>query len=308
VSASKGSDTRTGAAGCCGSQQVRQTQRTCCGGGAEVTAADVRQLVRQEYGKIGAGERQGCGCGNLADQVSKSAGYTDDELAAVPDGANLGLGCGNPTAIAGLKPGETVLDLGSGGGFDCFLAANKVGPTGKVIGVDMTPEMIERARDNAQRGGYVNVEFRLGEIEALPVADASVDVVISNCVINLVPDKARAFQEIARVLRPGGRVMVSDMVLERPLPDWVRESAEGYVACVSGAVMRDHYLRLLVEAGLQEVEILEERDASDFFLDPTDPLVNQLIVGHPVEDIRGLVSSVSIRATKPASRGCCGCG
>lgn len=198
------------------------------------------------------------------------------------------------------------MDLGSGGGFDCFLAAKKVGLSGKVIGVDMTPEMIERARDNARRGGYVNVEFRLGEIEALPVADASVDVVISNCVINLVPDKARVFREIARVLKPGGRIMVSDMVLERPLPDWVRESAQGYVACVSGAVLREEYLRLITEAGLQGAEILEERDASDFFMDPKDPLVNQLLVGHPVEDIRGLVSSVSIQAFKPQSRSCCG--
>lgn len=306
MSASKSSEARNQVGGCCGSGQAGQTRSGCCGGAAEGTAEGVKQLVRQEYGRIGAGERRGCGCGNLAEQVSKNVGYSEEEITAVPDGANLGLGCGNPTAIAGLQPGETVLDLGSGGGFDCFLAAKKVGLSGKVIGVDMTPEMIERARDNARRGGYVNVEFRLGEIEALPIADASVDVVISNCVINLVPDKARVFREIARVLKPGGRIMVSDMVLERPLPDWVRESAQGYVACVSGAVLREEYLRLITEAGLQGAEILEERDASDFFMDPKDPLVNQLLVGHPVEDIRGLVSSVSIQAFKPQSRSCCG--
>lgn len=255
MSASKGSDTRTGAAGCCGSQQVRQTQRTCCGGGAEVTAADVRQLVRQEYGKIGAGERQGCGCGNLADQVSKSAGYTDDELAAVPDGANLGLGCGNPTAIAGLKPGETVLDLGSGGGFDCFLAANKVGPTGKVIGVDMTPEMIERARDNAQRGGYVNVEFRLGEIEALPVADGTVDVIMSNCVINLSPEKPRVYREAFRVLKSGGRLAISDMVALKPMPEEIKNDIALLSGCVAGAALVDDLERMLREAGFTQISI-----------------------------------------------------
>ena len=165
--------------------------------------------------------------------------------------------------------------------------------------------MLAKARRNTPQyikfSGLDNVEFRLGEIEHLPVADASVDVVISNCVINLVPDKARAFREIARVLKPGGRMMGSDMVLDRPLPEWVRESAQGYVACVSGALLREEYLRLIGEAGLQEVEILAEHDASDFFMDPTDPLVNRLIVGHTVDDIRGLVASINVRALKPGA-------
>ena len=294
-------DASKGARGCCGSREVVKAKSACCGASPVEAAADVRDLVRREYGKIGAGERTGCGCGDPAAKVSKSVGYSDEEMAAVPEGANLGLGCGNPTAIAGLQPGETVLDLGSGGGFDCFLAAAKVGPAGRVIGVDMTAEMLSRAREHPRKGGYANLEFRLGEIEALPVADASVDVVISNCVINLVPDKARAFREIARVLKPGGRMMVSDMVLDRPLPEWVRESAQGYVACVSGALLREEYLRLIGEAGLQEVEILAEHDASDFFMDPTDPLVNRLIVGHPVDDIRGLVASINVRALKPGA-------
>ncbi|HEX2998890.1 MAG TPA: arsenite methyltransferase [Armatimonadota bacterium] len=286
------------------SKSGEQDTGCCCGAQQKCEAGtEQKQVIRQEYGKIGAGARTGCGCGcgcgDLAVEVSQKAGYTAEELAAAPEGANLGLGCGNPTAIAGLQPGETVLDLGSGGGFDCFLAAKRVGLTGKVIGVDMTAEMIERARENAQHGGYINVEFRMGEIEALPVADASVDVVISNCVLNLVPDKARAFREIARVLKPGGRLMVSDMVLARPLPDWLKASMQGYVACVSGAVERQEYLRYIEATGLTETAILEEHDASDLFMNPTDPLLNQLIIGHPVDDIRGLVASVSIKAVKP---------
>src|SRR5690606_25538499 len=162
-------------------------------------------------------------------------------LQAVPEGANLGLGCGNPTAIDAIPSGATVLDLGSGGGFDCFLAARKVGPTGHVIGVDMTPEMIDRARVNARKAGLMNVEFRLGEIEALPLADASFDVIISNCVINLSPDKARVFAEAFRVLKPGGRLMVSDLVLTRELPATVRQSAAAYAACISGAELKEAY-------------------------------------------------------------------
>lgn len=285
--------------GCCGGPRRRPAKSACCCGTATTPAEEAKALVRQEYGKIGAGQRRGCCGSDVETDVSKKVGYSDDDLAAVPDGANLGLGCGNPTAIAGLQPGETVLDLGSGGGLDCFLAAQKVGPAGKVIGVDMTPEMVARARANAHKGGYSNVEFRLGEIEALPVADASVDLVISNCVLNLVPNKARAFAEIARVLKPGGRMMVSDMVLTAPLPHWVRDLAAAYVACVAGAVMREEYLRLIAGAGMDQVEVLAEHDTSEVFADPNDPLLSTLLAGHSVEEVRGLVLSVSVRAVKP---------
>ena len=159
-------------------------------------------------------------------------GYSEEEMTAVPEGANLGLGCGNPTAMASLKEGETVLDLGAGAGFDCFLAAGKVGPEGRVIGIDMTPEMLEKARENAQKGNFSNVEFRLGEIENLPVADGIIDIIISNCVINLVPDKDRVFSEAFRVLKPGGRIMVSDIVLTKELPDFIKNNMAAYVGCI----------------------------------------------------------------------------
>jgi ubiquinone/menaquinone biosynthesis C-methylase UbiE len=179
-------------------------------------------------------------------------------LSAVPEGANLGLGCGNPVAIASLKEGEVVLDLGSGAGFDCFLAANAVGDKGKVIGVDMTPEMLELARENAVKGGYENVEFRLGEIENLPVGDSSVDIVISNCVINLSPEKEKVFAEAFRVLKPGGRVMVSDMVLLRELPEEVLNSSEAYVGCIAGAVLKDKYVEAMKQAGFTDIKIISE--------------------------------------------------
>ena len=186
-------------------------------------------------------------------------GYSEDEMTAVPEGANLGLGCGNPTAMASLKEGERVLDLGAGAGFDCFLAANKVGKRGKVIGVDMTPEMIDKARANARKGKYTNVEFRLGEIENLPAADNSVDVIISNCVINLSPNKKRVFEEAFRVLSPKGRLMVSDIVLLRELPESIRKNVEAYAGCISGAEIKDKYLELIRKAGFQEVRIIEEK-------------------------------------------------
>ena len=224
----------------------------------------IRKMVREGYaqhaktGSSCCGSSSGCGCGPTVDDMSRAMGYTDADLQSARDGANLGLGCGNPVALASLREGETVLDLGSGAGFDCFLAAQRVGPAGSVIGVDMTPEMLERARDNACKGGYANVEFRLGEIEHLPVADGSVDAVISNCVINLSPDKPAAFREAFRALRPGGRLMVSDIVLLRELPDAVRKSMEAYVACVAGASLKDEYLEAIRGAGFQDVRIAEE--------------------------------------------------
>ncbi len=226
---------------------------------------EIKKAVREHYAQKATGERSprsasitNCGSTDLAQNISKSIGYTEWELKAVPEGANLGLGCGNPVALASLREGETVLDLGSGAGFDCFLAANRVGKTGKVIGVDMTPEMLEKARENARKGKYGNIEFRLGEIENLPVADNSVNVVISNCVINLAPDKRRVFEEAFRVLKPDGRLMISDMVLLKELPDFIRKSIEAYIGCLSGAIMRDEYIGTIKAAGFQKVSIIDE--------------------------------------------------
>ena len=186
-----------------------------------------------------------------------------DDLRSVPDGANLGLGCGNPVALASLKGGETVLDLGSGAGFDAFLSANRVGKTGRVIGVDMTPEMLGTARENAKKGGYENIEFRHGEIESLPVDDNSIDVIISNCVINLSPDKPAVFREAFRVLRSGGRLMVSDIVLLKELPASLKESEEAYVACVAGASLKDDYLKMILDAGFKDVRTMNESELKE---------------------------------------------
>ena len=233
-----------------------------------MTERDVKAAVREHYagaaragsGCCGPASPAGgcCGGSSAPAQLSREIGYSARELDEVPPGANLGLGCGNPLAHAALALGDVVVDLGSGAGFDCFLAANRVGPGGRVIGVDMTPEMLARARANAASGGYANVEFRLGEIENLPVADATADMVISNCVINLAPDKGRVFGEALRVLKPGGRLMVSDLVLRRPLPESVRRSVEAYVGCIAGAMLEDDYLAAIRRAGFAGVEVLEE--------------------------------------------------
>ncbi|MEW6609121.1 MAG: arsenite methyltransferase [bacterium] len=217
----------------------------------------IQKIVEEAYSKIAQG-KEGCGCGTCGPdtkEFAKSIGYSEDELKAIPEEANLALGCGNPTALASLKEGEVVLDLGCGAGFDCFLSASKVGANGKVIGVDMTHEMIEKARDNAKKNGISNVEFRLGEIENLPVADNSVDVVISNCVINLSADKPKVFQEVYRVLKPGGRIAVSDIALLKELPKKIQESIEAYVGCVAGAILVDEYKRVVEKAGLKNVKV-----------------------------------------------------
>lgn len=235
----------------------------CCGGGGGTLAegADVREVVREKYGALAEGKAVGCGCGCKPgiESVVESIGYTKEQIAAIPEGANLGLGCGNPLAHAALQPGDVVLDLGAGAGIDCFLAAKAVGPSGRAIGVDMTPAMLEKARKNAVTVGATNVEFRLGEIEHLPVADASVDVVISNCVINLSPDKTQVFREALRALKPGGRLVISDLVLEHPLPAEIMRSVEMYVGCVAGAATKTGFLQHLRDAGFGSVEILEER-------------------------------------------------
>ena len=225
----------------------------------------IKKLVRNRYAKVA--KTSGSCCASpisccsapTSKEVSSIIGYSEDEMTAVPEGANLGLGCGNPTAVASLKEGETVLDLGAGAGFDCFLAANKVGRRGKVIGVDMTPEMIDKARANARKGKYKNVEFRLGEIENLPAADNSVDVIISNCVINLAPNKKRVFEEAFRVLAPKGRLMVSDIVLLKPLPESIQNNVEAYAGCISGAELKDKYLELIRKAGFHEVKVIDEK-------------------------------------------------
>jgi ubiquinone/menaquinone biosynthesis C-methylase UbiE len=217
----------------------------------------VRKMVREGYGKIAKAEKCGCGCG-CGSSVSETIGYSPEELGSVPEGADLNLGCGNPVALAMLKEGETVVDLGSGGGLDCFLAAKKVGSKGRVIGVDMTAEMLDKARENCRRSGYKNVEFRLGEIENLPVADNTADVIISNCVINLSPNKQRVFEEAFRVLKPGGQLMISDMVLLKELPEAVKKSVLAYVGCVSGAEMETEYVKLIENAGFEEVKVIEE--------------------------------------------------
>jgi ubiquinone/menaquinone biosynthesis C-methylase UbiE len=219
-------------------------------------------------------------------------GYTDEELASAPEGANLGLGCGNPQAIAALRPGETVLDLGSGGGFDCFLAAKRVGASGRVIGVDMTPEMVSKARDNARKVQSLNVEFRLGEIEHLPVADASVDVILSNCVINLAPDKARVFREAFRALKPGGRLAISDVVASRELPAALAASLEAMTGCVAGAARIEELQALLSEAGFRDVSIVPRPESA-------------AIIGQCMPGAEGYVVSATIAASKPGSEACC---
>ncbi len=247
----------------------------------------------------------GC-CGPTSftpDQLAQAIGYSEGELAVVPESANMGLSCGNPTALASLKPGEHVIDLGSGGGFDCFIAGSKVGPAGRVFGVDMTPEMLAKARGNVagytKQTGLNNVEFRLGEIENIPLADASVDVVISNCVLNLSPDQPRVWQEIARVLRPGGRVAVSDLVLLRPLPASVRSDVEALVGCVAGASLTGLIESYARRAGLKDIRIERKGDYVDAMTDWQDPLYKAIIAKLGAgERIGTYVTSANITARK----------
>lgn len=244
---------------------------------------DIRKAVRDRYGSIAREGSVGCGCCSGGDgpsvvTIGQTIGYDPGQLAVAPEGANLGLGCGNPTALAKLKEGETVLDLGSGGGLDCFLASKQVGPSGTVIGVDMTPDMVGRARVAAAAGGYDNVDFRLGEIEALPVADDSVDAVISNCVLNLSPARHRVFSEVMRVLKPGGRIMISDLISRLPTPGFLMESTDALVGCLP--VQEDEYVRELEEAGLIGVTIAEERPYPNELL-TTDPAVQAYLGEHP---------------------------
>ena len=270
-----------------------------------------RKIVREGYAKIAkqkssccAPVASCCGGADRTQEMSKKIGYTEEEMKAVPDGANLGLGCGNPVALASLKEGETVLDLGSGAGFDCFLASSQVGHRGKIIGVDMTPEMVEKARENARKGNYANVEFRLGEIENLPVGDNSVDAVISNCVINLSPNKKRVFEEAFRALRPGGRLMVSDITLLKELPQEIRSSVAAYVGCVAGAISKEEYLEAIQAAGFREAKVVSEATF------PTELLVNDpaarevaknlKLSREKAKDLASSVVSIKVSAIKPS--------
>jgi SAM-dependent methyltransferase len=276
-----------------------------------VTDKKMKEIVKDKYGKIAAGAASGCGCGcrpmpeEAVSDISKGVGYSDADLAAVPEGANLGLGCGNPLAFSALKEGDIVLDLGSGAGFDSFLAARKVGKTGRVIGVDMTPEMIAKATANAKAGNFDNVEFLLGDIEALPLPDNSVDVAISNCVINLVPDKKKVFQELNRVLRPGGRFMVSDLVLLKELPEQVRMSVEAYVGCVAGAILKDQYLAIIRSAGFEDVRVVDESYAAVDLADPEVHEVAERCVGTDesrIDDLVHSIASIKVYGVKKAAR------
>lgn len=246
---------------------------------------EIKTFVKGRYGKIAsqAGCSPACCGGTNLLELATTKGYSEEEVGSVPEAAYMGLGCGNPTALAELQEGETVLDLGAGGGFDVFLAAQKVGETGKVIGVDMTPEMIEKARENARKGNYKNVEFRLGEIEKLPVEDNSVDVIISNCVINLSVDKLVTYKEAFRVLRPGGRVLISDLVTEGELPEDVRRSFEAWSRCIAGALEKQEYLDTIKKAGFKDVAIVSERTYRKLGMD---------------DRLEGKITSVQVRAYK----------
>lgn len=273
---------------------------------------DIKTVVKEAYADIARRGRPRCGpvascCESVdvAQDVSTKVGYSEEELHRVPEGADLGLGCGNPVALASLREGETVLDLGSGAGLDVFLAASTVGKNGRVIGVDMTAAMIERARENAKRGNYENVEFRLGENEDLPLADNTADVVISNCVINLSPDKPRVFREAFRVLKPGGRLMLSDLMLLRELPDPVKRSVEAYVGCVAGAMLRDEYVGAIRAAGFRDIRILQEVPFPPKFL-ANDPTAKAILEDSSltIEEVREIASSVvslRISAVKPTA-------
>jgi len=258
----------------------------------ERNSKEIKKIVRDGYAKAVTQKTSCCStsscCGitSKAKDMSKTVGYSDAEMNAVPEGANLGFGCGNPVALASLKEGDIVLDLGSGAGFDAFLAAGRVGKTGRVIGVDMTPEMLEKARANAKKGNYTNVEFKLGEIEKLPVDNNSIDVIISNCVINLSPDKEEVFKDAYRVLKLGGRLMVSDLVLAKDLPKEIKDSIEAYVGCLAGAIKKDEYLRLITMAGFMDVKVISESSY------PVDAMFDNL------EGAQDAVASIKVSAVK----------
>ncbi len=259
---------------------------------------EIRSVVRESYGKVAEAESAGCGCApssccapvseEAAAKMAHAMGYSDADVSAVPEGANLGLGCGNPQAIAALQPGETVVDLGSGAGFDCFLAARAVGDKGRVIGIDMTPEMISKARKNAAKASFVNVEFRLGEIENLPVADGIADVIMSNCVINLSPEKERVFRDAFRVLKPGGRLAISDIVATAELPEDIKQDKELYSRCVAGASSIHEIEAILQHVGFEQIRIRPKDESKAF--------IREWVPGRKIEDY---IVSAAIEAVRP---------
>jgi arsenite methyltransferase len=253
----------------------------------ESSSETIRDEVRKRYGATARGESAGCGDEYCTSTAATDLGYSAEDKAAAPEAANLGLGCGNPVAIASLKEGQFVLDLGSGAGFDCFLAARAVGSTGRVIGVDMTHDMLGKARENARKNGFANVEFRLGEIEALPVADKSVDVIISNCVINLSPEKPRVFREAFRVLKPGGRLAVADIVATALLPDDVKGNWSAYTGCMAGASQINDLETMLRDAGFEEIKIAPKDTSGSF--------IREWLPGKRIEDY---LVSATIEAVK----------
>lgn len=267
----------------------------------------IRQAVREQYSKVAEGNACGTNpsscCGtttNTVNSISQTMGYSENDTCSVPEGANLGLGCGNPQAIANLKLGETVLDLGSGAGFDCFLASKQVGPKGKIIGVDMTPIMISKSRSNAEKGYYTNTEFRLGEIENLPVADNSIDVIISNCVINLSPDKEKVFQDCFRVLKPGGRLAISDVVAFAVLPDEIRNDLNLFTGCMAGASLITEIEDMLHSAGFVNVQVTPKDESKKFISDwAPGTQVTDYVVSANIEGIK------LPQACCSPSSGCC---
>jgi SAM-dependent methyltransferase len=270
---------------------------------------EIKRAVKEGYARIAKqatsdyASRCCSGDADIPEELSKRMGYTEEEIQAAPPESNLGLGCGNPVALASLSEGETVLDMGSGAGFDCFLASDRVGPSGKVIGVDITSEMVEKARANYRKGGYANIDFRQGDLENMPVADNYVDVVISNCVINLIPNKRMAFREAFRVLKPGGRLAVSDVVLLKELPEFVKSSTEAYIGCLAGAIMKDDYLDIIKSIGFRDVRVVaESRFPVESLISersgcstPTDPAITP----EQQKKVADSVLSIKICAIKP---------
>jgi ubiquinone/menaquinone biosynthesis C-methylase UbiE len=270
---------------------------------------EIKRTVKEGYARIAKqatsyyAARYCCGCADMPEEISKRMGYTDEEIQAAPPESNLGLGCGNPVALASLNEGEIVLDMGAGAGFDCFLASTRVGSQGKVIGVDITSEMVDKARANARKGGYSNIDFRQGDLENMPVADNYVDVVISNCVINLVPNKKMVFKEAFRVLKPGGRLAVSDVGLHKELPEFVKRSNEAYIGCLAGAIMKDEYLDIIRDIGFREVEVVAESifPIESLISETSGTGINKMpkISAEQQKEVADSVLSIKVKAIKP---------